>query len=117
MPMRASKTIARLEVVPWSMARMWLIASLPVPHVLAGFAPKGAAAARPCQARRALRKERSACRRGAATLAGAQRLEPAMPAAARQPMTAAEWGLLVALSILWGGSFFFASVALRELPP
>ena len=40
-----------------------------------------------------------------------------MPAAARKPMTAAEWGLLVALSILWGGSFFFASVALRELPP
>jgi drug/metabolite transporter (DMT)-like permease len=28
-----------------------------------------------------------------------------------------EWGLLVALSILWGGSFFFTGVAVKELPP
>ncbi len=28
-----------------------------------------------------------------------------------------EWLLLVALSVLWGGSFFFAKVALAELPP
>ena len=28
-----------------------------------------------------------------------------------------EWGLLVALSIVWGGSFFFAKVALGEVPP
>lgn len=28
-----------------------------------------------------------------------------------------EWALLVTLSILWGGSFFFAEVALKELPP
>ena len=28
-----------------------------------------------------------------------------------------EWGLLILLSILWGGSFFFAEVALAELPP
>ena len=28
-----------------------------------------------------------------------------------------EWVLLIALSILWGGSFFFVEVALRELPP
>jgi len=27
------------------------------------------------------------------------------------------WLLLILLSILWGGSFFFAGVALRELPP
>src|SRR5437867_413591 len=27
------------------------------------------------------------------------------------------WALLVALSVLWGGSFFFAKVALAELPP
>ncbi len=32
-------------------------------------------------------------------------------------MGAVEWGLLVALSILWGGSFFFVEVALRDLPP
>jgi drug/metabolite transporter (DMT)-like permease len=27
------------------------------------------------------------------------------------------WLLLILLSILWGGSFFFAGVALREIPP
>ena len=33
-----------------------------------------------------------------------------------RPMTALEWGLLLALSVLWGGSFFFNGVAVRELP-
>ncbi|MCP5374033.1 MAG: DMT family transporter [Hyphomicrobiales bacterium] len=28
-----------------------------------------------------------------------------------------EWTLLVLLSVLWGGTFFFVEVALRELPP
>lgn len=28
-----------------------------------------------------------------------------------------EWGLLIALSILWGGSFLFAKVAVGDLPP
>ncbi|MCU0491990.1 MAG: DMT family transporter [Chloroflexaceae bacterium] len=28
-----------------------------------------------------------------------------------------EWGLLLLLSVLWGGSFFFSKVALAELPP
>jgi drug/metabolite transporter (DMT)-like permease len=28
-----------------------------------------------------------------------------------------EWALLIALSILWGGSFLFVGVAVRELPP
>lgn len=32
-------------------------------------------------------------------------------------MRAREWSLLVLLSILWGGSFFFAKVALAELQP
>lgn len=31
-------------------------------------------------------------------------------------MTAGDWGLLVALSVVWGGSFFFQGVAVRELP-
>ena len=31
-------------------------------------------------------------------------------------MTAGEWGLLLTLSVLWGGSFFFNSVAVRQLP-
>jgi len=28
-----------------------------------------------------------------------------------------EWGLLLILSVLWGGSFFFSKVALAALPP
>jgi len=28
-----------------------------------------------------------------------------------------EWALLITLSLLWGGSFFFAEVALEALPP
>jgi drug/metabolite transporter (DMT)-like permease len=37
--------------------------------------------------------------------------------AIKRRMGRAEWLLLVALSVLWGGSFFFAEVALAELPP
>jgi len=33
-----------------------------------------------------------------------------------RPMTPVEWGLLLTLSVLWGGSFFFNGVAVRELP-
>lgn len=33
-----------------------------------------------------------------------------------RPMTLPEWGMLIALSVVWGGSFFFNSVALRDLP-
>src|SRR5262249_33096198 len=32
-------------------------------------------------------------------------------------MGAIEWLLLLALSVLWGGSFFFAKLALTQLPP
>ncbi|NNM71106.1 DMT family transporter [Enterovirga aerilata] len=32
-------------------------------------------------------------------------------------MNATEWSLLVSLSLLWGGSFFFVAVAVREIPP
>lgn len=41
-----------------------------------------------------------------------------MPAArtASRPMTPLEWGLLLFLSVLWGGSFFFNAIALEELP-
>ena len=31
-------------------------------------------------------------------------------------MTSGEWGLLLALSVIWGGSFFFNGIAVRELP-
>lgn len=32
-------------------------------------------------------------------------------------MSLADWGLLVALSVLWGGSFFLTGATVRELPP
>ena len=31
-------------------------------------------------------------------------------------MTPLEWAMLVALSVLWGGSFFFTAIAVKELP-
>lgn len=37
--------------------------------------------------------------------------------AQQRPMTALEWGLLLLLSLLWGGSFFFVGVAVHALPP
>lgn len=40
---------------------------------------------------------------------------PVQPATSR-PMTPFEWGMLIALSLVWGGSFFFNGVAVRELP-
>lgn len=36
--------------------------------------------------------------------------------AAQRSMTPLEWGLLLLLAGIWGGSFFFNQVALRELP-
>jgi drug/metabolite transporter (DMT)-like permease len=38
-------------------------------------------------------------------------------AAAGSVMDRRDWPLLVLLSILWGGSFFFTGIAVRELPP
>jgi drug/metabolite transporter (DMT)-like permease len=37
--------------------------------------------------------------------------------AATKTMGSVEWMLLLVLSLLWGGSFFFSKVALAELPP
>lgn len=34
-----------------------------------------------------------------------------------RPMSATEWAMLVALSMLWGGSFFFIGIAVLEVPP
>lgn len=39
-----------------------------------------------------------------------------MPAVNRA-MTPLEWTLLLTLSLLWGGSFFFVGIAVKELPP
>ena len=40
-----------------------------------------------------------------------------MPQTIRQRMGAAEWLMLVVLSVLWGASFFLVEIALRGLPP
>ena len=38
------------------------------------------------------------------------------PSPTSRPMTPLEWAMLVALATVWGGSFFFNGVAVRELP-
>jgi drug/metabolite transporter (DMT)-like permease len=38
-------------------------------------------------------------------------------ASVQKTMTASDWALLAILSIIWGGSFLFVGVAVRELPP
>lgn len=40
-----------------------------------------------------------------------------MTSPSARPMSLLEWGLLLALSVLWGGSFFFTHVAIAALPP
>jgi drug/metabolite transporter (DMT)-like permease len=40
-----------------------------------------------------------------------------MPPAINRSMSTLEWGLLLSLSVLWGGSFFFNAVALTAIPP
>lgn len=40
-----------------------------------------------------------------------------MAVTTQRAMTAREWGLLALLSVLWGGSFFFIAVSVKELPP
>lgn len=42
--------------------------------------------------------------------------QPAAPAANR-PMSAKDWSRLVVLSIVWGGSFLFIGIAVKEIPP
>jgi drug/metabolite transporter (DMT)-like permease len=36
---------------------------------------------------------------------------------ANKTMTPLEWGMLLVLSLFWGGSFFFVGIAVKELPP
>ncbi|WP_413990592.1 DMT family transporter [Labrys okinawensis] len=40
-----------------------------------------------------------------------------MTSPSARPMSPLEWGLLLALSVLWGGSFFFTHIAIGALPP
>lgn len=40
-----------------------------------------------------------------------------MPPAKAAPMSPKEWGLLILLALVWGGSFFFNAVAVAALPP
>ena len=39
-----------------------------------------------------------------------------MPQSSNRPMSALEWAMLLGLSFVWGGSFFFNGVAVREVP-
>ncbi|QPC42389.1 EamA family transporter [Kaustia mangrovi] len=39
------------------------------------------------------------------------------PQSVNRSMTPFEWAMLVTLSVLWGGSFFFVGVAVADLPP
>jgi drug/metabolite transporter (DMT)-like permease len=41
----------------------------------------------------------------------------ATPSNATPSMSATDWALLVFLSVLWGGSFYFAKIAVPEIPP
>lgn len=38
------------------------------------------------------------------------------PTSSNQSMSLVNWGLLILLSVLWGGSFFFNGVAVQEMP-
>ena len=40
-----------------------------------------------------------------------------MPSTPQAPMGAREWRMLLGLSVLWGGSFFFLEIALTGLAP
>lgn len=41
---------------------------------------------------------------------------PSIPVAAMRRMSGTEWLMLLALSLLWGGSFFFIGVAVKSIP-
>lgn len=54
--------------------------------------------------------------RTAASLSSpAKSLQPG--SGAGQPMSAGQWGILLALSVLWGASFYFYSIGLTGFPP
>ncbi len=40
-----------------------------------------------------------------------------MPPLLSRPMAPFEWAMLIVLSLLWGASFFFIAITVRELPP
>ncbi len=43
--------------------------------------------------------------------------QPIAPIPQARHMSGSDWVLLIALSVIWGGSFFFAKVAVAEVPP
>jgi len=44
-------------------------------------------------------------------------MPPSRAASKTLSMSATDWLLLLVLSVLWGGSFYFAKIAVREIPP
>jgi drug/metabolite transporter (DMT)-like permease len=57
------------------------------------------------------------CRLPPAANVGSDRSESDVTETTNRAMMPREWGLIFLLSLLWGGSFFFTGVAVRELPP
>jgi drug/metabolite transporter (DMT)-like permease len=47
----------------------------------------------------------------------APRLAMTQPPTPQRPMTGFEWSLMLLLSLLWGGSFFFVGILVKSLPP
>src|SRR5437868_8779599 len=43
--------------------------------------------------------------------------QPSSSTAPALSMSASDWMLLLVLSVLWGGSFYFAKIAVLEIPP
>src|SRR5947208_2519057 len=44
-------------------------------------------------------------------------MSPSQPPRKALSMSATDWLLLLVLSVLWGGSFYFAKIAVLEIPP
>lgn len=59
----------------------------------------------------------AACRVRPSSPAGSRVPPPLAASPALRPLSATDWGLMVLLSLMWGGSFFFIAVAVGELPP
>ena len=61
---------------------------------------------------------RAPCRRArcSAPARACPEMSLSRPARTNRPMTPLEWAMLIALSVVWGGSFFFNAVAVAALP-
>src|SRR5690606_3820173 len=56
------------------------------------------------------------CRSGSGPVTAQQAQVMSVPVQLNRSMTALEWTILLTLSVIWGGAFFFNAVAVAELP-